>query len=105
EERAKVAVGELSLGAHPPAGADLAAGIRDLSEGKLDRTEFLERFGHRGTNEMELAQPRWSETPEELDRLVHGSKAHGSLSVGVDPARIADEAKLFGPARDQFRMQ
>ena len=107
EERAHAAVGELSLGAHPPADADLAAGIRDLGEGRIDRAAFLEKFGHRGTNEMELAQPRWSEAPEELDRLMSTPKAHPSQRVGLqsDWTKIADEAKLAGPARDQFKTQ
>ena len=105
EERAKAAVGELSLGAHPPADADLATGIRDLGEGKIDRAAFLEAFGHRGTNEMELAQPRWSETPEELGRLVGTHKTNPLQRVGFPPDAIADEAKLFGPARDQFKLQ
>ena len=64
EERARVAVGELSLGAaaagrREPRPAAFATSRRDDST----RAEFLEQFGHRGTNEMELAQPRWSEAP------------------------------------------
>jgi len=52
EERARMAVAELSLGSHPPAGADLANAIRNLSIGTIDRANFLEQFGHRSTNEM-----------------------------------------------------
>lgn len=104
-ERAGAAVAELSLGAHPPPEADLAAAIRRLSEGTLSRDEFLKLFGHRGTNEMELAQPRWSEKPEELERLISRGPVHLSPRVDVDPAAIADEAKLTGPLRDQFRVQ
>ena len=62
------------FGAAPPAGADLADGIRDLASKRTDRAEFLNSFGHRGTNEMELAQPRWSESPQELDKLVRGAR-------------------------------
>jgi pyruvate,water dikinase len=114
EERAKAAVGELSLGAKPPPDADLATAVKGLAAGTLDRTAFLEQFGHRGTNEMELSQPRWSEAPEELERLVRGAQAHPSQRVGVqaEPAsstdgweNAADEARLFGPARDQFKAQ
>jgi len=105
EERAKAAVGELALGAHPPEDADLAGGIRKLASGEMDRTAFLERFGHRASNEMELSQPRWSETPAELERLVGANKTHGLPSVGADPTAIADEAKLAGPRRDQFKAE
>ncbi len=109
EERARTAVGELSLGAHPPADADLAKGIRDLAAGTIDRSTFLQQFGHRGTNEMELAQPRWSEFPEELSRLMTGekaqTKAQGLPSLGLEFDKIADEAKIAGPSRDQFKAQ
>ena len=67
--------------------------------GAIDRAAFLERFGHRGTNEMELAQPRWSEAPEELDRLVRRreGRAHGRrLAVDVGDDRRRGEAR---PAR------
>jgi phosphohistidine swiveling domain-containing protein len=108
EERARAAVAELSLGARPPEEADLAGGIRKLAAGEIDRVAFLEQFGHRGPNEMELAQPRWAEVPKELDRLIAGVKAdpfqapplqRGGLQV------IADEAKLHGPARDRFQAE
>jgi rifampicin phosphotransferase len=109
EERARTAVGELSLGAHPPADADLAKGIRALAAGTIDRAAFLEQFGHRGTNEMELAQPRWSEFPDELTKLVkaHGLPSVGGAGVGAESnwEKIADEAKIGGPYRDQFKMQ
>jgi pyruvate,water dikinase len=51
---------------------------------------------------MELAQPRWSEGPQELDKLVRGATAHAHTSVTVDADTIAAEAKLAGPARDQL---
>lgn len=107
EERARVAVGELSLGSHPPADADLARGIRDLAAGALSRTTFLEQFGHRGTNEMELAQPRWAEAPDTLDRLLSGKRPEGAGSVSHESnwEAIAAEARLGGPPRDQFRDQ
>jgi phosphohistidine swiveling domain-containing protein len=105
EERARVAVGELSLGAAPPGDANLPSGIRDLASGAIKRAEFLEQFGHRGTNEMELAQPRWSENPQELDKLIRGTRADTHTSAAVDVEKIADEAKLSGPLRDQLKLK
>jgi pyruvate,water dikinase len=105
EERARVAVGELSLGAAPPEAANLPGAIRDLASSKITRAEFLETFGHRGTNEMELAQPRWSEAPQELDKLVRGAKSHQHTSVTADVDKIATEAKLAGPFRDQLAVK
>jgi pyruvate,water dikinase len=103
EERARAAVGELSLGAEPPADAHLAAGLRRLAAGEIDRAAFLERFGHRGTNEMELSQPRWAEAPEHLDALVGSNNAAPSHRAGGLNVwdRIAAEAKLTGTAKQQ----
>ncbi len=102
EERARVAVGELSLGAAPPGDANLPAAVRDLTSGLLSHAEFLERFGHRGTNEMELAQPRWSENPRQIEMLVHGARESDRATQAPETDSIADEAKITGPARDQF---
>lgn len=103
EERARAAVGELSLGAEPPADAHLAGGLRDLTAGSISRAAFLERFGHRGTNEMELSQPRWAEAPEQLDALVGSGDARERPSPGFHESwdRIAVEAKLAGAAKAQ----
>ncbi len=102
-ERAKAAVAELILGAQPPDDAHLAAGVRALAAGELDRAAFLERFGHRGANEMELSQPRWAEVPGELDKLIGGEKPAGREPRGATDSwdRIAAEAKLMGAAKAQ----
>ena len=97
EERARVVVGELSLGAAPPESANLPGGIRDLAAGRITRAEFLESFGHRGTNEMELAQPRWSEAPQELDKLVRGATGRERI-----PRVLANEDYFEKPGLVQF---
>src|SRR5207248_2266924 len=68
-ERTRTALGELSMGVRPDPEADLPAALTDLVEGRLDRDTFLARFGHRGSQEMELAQPRWSEDPAAVERM------------------------------------
>jgi pyruvate,water dikinase len=93
--RTRAALGELTMGIHADPEADLPGAIRDLAEGKIDRAAFLERFGHRGPHEMELASPRWSEDPSALDSLTpqaHGPQAAGSSENSWE--RIATEAKL-----------
>jgi pyruvate,water dikinase len=92
----------LSLGAAPPERANLPAAVRALASGELARAAFLERFGHRGTNEMEHAQPRWAEVPHELDKLIRAAPASAHGTQPANPNAVADEAKLVGPARDQF---
>jgi pyruvate,water dikinase len=69
-ERARTALGELSMGVRPDPEADLPGAVRDLMEGRLDRAAFLDRFGHRGNQDMELAQPRWSEDHAALAYLL-----------------------------------
>ncbi len=60
-EKAQQQVRDLIMGVSADPQTDLAHGMRDLAAGRLDRTAFLQRFGHRGSQEMELANPRWSE--------------------------------------------
>ncbi len=96
-ERTRSALGELVMGISPDADADLPAAVRDLASGTTDRATFLARFGHRGPNEMELAQPRWEEDPSALDRLVaRGDGPQASRAEDRQAAweRVASEAKL-----------
>jgi pyruvate,water dikinase len=98
-ERTRAALGELTMGVRPDPEADLPGALRDLAAGRLDRTTFLERFGHRGPNEMELASPRWSEemapptgTPE--TQAEKADKERMEESSANAWLRIADEARL-----------
>lgn len=56
----------LVMGVSPPAESDLPSALRRLAAGAMTRADFLRDFGHRGSQEMELSQPRWSEAPELL---------------------------------------
>ncbi|HEX5270096.1 MAG TPA: PEP/pyruvate-binding domain-containing protein, partial [Gemmataceae bacterium] len=97
-ERARTAVGELTMGVRPDPDADLPGAIRELGEGKIDRAAFLARFGHRGPQEMELAQPRWSEDPSSLDgarSVSEGSPTPLADATGSDVwERIAAGANM-----------
>lgn len=105
EERARAAVGEIALGAHPPADADFTGGIRRFAAGSLTRTDFLAAFGHRCRNEMELSVPRWSEDPASVDRLAKSPHPAGESSAISDAfERVAAEAKLAGAARDAAKL-
>jgi rifampicin phosphotransferase len=107
-EQARRALGELSLGVRPDQEADLAGALGDVIEGRLEQAAFLERFGHRGPHDMELAQPRWSEDPAALDRLLrHPPQAAKTAEEATTNAweRIAAEAKLSALERTALEPQ
>jgi rifampicin phosphotransferase len=102
-ERARAAVGELAMGVHPDPQADLPTALRQLADGQLDRAIFLTHFGHRGSEEMELLQPRWIEDPTALDQLMAGGKSRmaspSSLGAGpmTPPIPMADKSQTITP--------
>lgn len=102
-ERAKAAMQELTMGARPPADADFALGIEKLAAGTMTQDDFVRAFGHRGSHEMELAQPRWAEQPEAVDSLFHGASAsHGKADAFAEAwPRIAKELRL-APFQHRF---
>src|SRR5262249_45528988 len=73
-----VAVRQLTMGATPDREADLASAIRDLAGGQLEKSAFLSRFGHRGGQEMELAEPRWDECSAGLEQLASNQAPAGA---------------------------
>jgi pyruvate,water dikinase len=104
-DRARAALGELVMGVRPDPEADLPGAVGELAAGRLDRATFLQRFGHRSSQEMELAHPRWAEEPAALDQLVARGRGggHEGRAESIDSAaawsRIAQEAKLSDSQR------
>ncbi|MBI1829969.1 MAG: hypothetical protein HYR84_00800 [Planctomycetes bacterium] len=111
-EKAQAALRELVMGVHPDDLTDLPNAIRGVREGRLSRDDFLKQFGHRGSQEMELARPRWNEDPSTLDGVFAGEFSR-SPSASADSAlakserlnladawhiawlKLADEARLL----------
>ncbi len=108
-DRGRAVLGELSAGARPDPEADLPAAVRAVQAGHLDRRQFLERFGHRGHQELELAQPRWGEDPAALDRLFATAAApDGSAEVNRTETGATWEGVAAGlnvPASRQADLQ
>jgi pyruvate,water dikinase len=104
-ERARSAARELLMGVRPEPEADLVGAMAELAAGRLGWEAFLERFGHRGNQEMELSEPRWSEDSSALRRQVGGGGAGPAPPVGQGGAweRIADEAKLAPAKRAELK--
>jgi pyruvate,water dikinase len=95
-DRSRTALSELVVGIRPDPAADLAGGVCDLAAGRLELAVFLQRFGHRGSQEMELSQPRWAEEPAALDRLRAQPSAARKPAADTSALleRVTEEAKL-----------
>jgi pyruvate,water dikinase len=81
-QRAQAALRELVMGVSLDDQSDLAGAIRAVRGRRLSRDEFMRRFGHRGSQEMELARPRWSEDHTALDGLLDAPAASSPLPPG-----------------------
>jgi hypothetical protein len=84
EARARAAVEAALSGVAPAPEYDLGGGLRQVSNGGIPLPEFLECFGHRGPGEMELANPRWRETPNALLAQLQTIPSSPSISC-LDP--------------------
>jgi pyruvate,water dikinase len=95
-ERASGLVRDLAAGVKLDPEADFAGGLHDLAAGRLAREAFLERFGRRGSEEMELARPRWAEEPAFLDSLTRTAAPHEPPSA---EERLKAESRLNAEQR------
>ncbi|MFM7151678.1 MAG: PEP-utilizing enzyme, partial [Gemmataceae bacterium] len=68
--RAKRLSQELIKSLSLPDDVDFSSGIREFAGGFISLEQFLTRFGHRGSEEMELSKPRWREDPSELSKMT-----------------------------------
>ena len=70
-----------------------------VAHGQATMAEFLDRFGHRAVNEMELAQPRWREDADYLERMKQSY-----TRPGVEPPeeRHANQAAARRAAEEQL---
>lgn len=94
EEGAAAEAQALMIGVHPPADCDLPDGLQSLADRTLSRQDFMERFGHRGPDEMELASPRWSEDAMALP----ASSATKEATHAQSRIQIADRLPLLAEA-------
>jgi pyruvate,water dikinase len=87
-EQGRTAVQQLLVNLHPTGEADLARATDELVSGHLDRATFLRQFGNRAWQEMELAQPRWGEAPDWIERMMglHEAPPQSPLRSPLPPA-------------------
>ena len=92
-----------------PAEVDLSQAMQNLRDGAMTTDEFLAKFGHRGFNDMELAQPRWreqltiqpNETSQKRERRATVNPKF-TLPARIDPTRIHQLVALRELAKDAF---
>jgi rifampicin phosphotransferase len=74
---------------------ELAEAVEQVRTGAVDLDEFLERFGHRGVYESDIARPRYADDPSVLGAgpgtrsrgaRSRGARSHSARSHGADPA-------------------
>ncbi len=78
------------------------AGLSKLSKGELSREEYLRRYGHRGPNENELAEPRPYEDPEAVDRQLAEFNESPVDVVGLLSRRDAESVALWGETKHRL---
>jgi pyruvate,water dikinase len=106
-EQRETAIVRVAAGLRLDAEIDLSAGIRDLSDRRITREYFLRRFGHRGWNEMELAQPRWQESPSEIDSLLAQppSTRASILDTSAVHNKIMDQVKVHSAQQREEKLR
>lgn len=74
-------------------------GIDRVAQGKMDRTEYLNKYGHRGPQEAELSAPRPAEDPNWFDRQL---AEYQKNPVDVD-SLLASRRSEFEAAWERLR--
>ena len=80
--------------AHPEIEEAVATGQGTLPVGHPFTStfeDFLQEYGHRGPREMELAAPRWRETPEALLRMILSAPAPDESNTYAAQLSYRDE--------------
>ncbi|MBC8114623.1 MAG: hypothetical protein H7062_09620 [Candidatus Saccharimonas sp.] len=62
--------GRLTTGMEGDVTVEQNVALFEVAAGRQSRGEFLQRFGHRSVNEMELSQPRWRDDLDYVDRMI-----------------------------------
>jgi pyruvate,water dikinase len=94
-EKATQLVRDLIMGSHADPETDVGHGIQELAAGKLDHETFLNRFGHRGSQEMELSSPRWCELTDSTSWVPQPDAAPPITEVTVSPwEKVVAEVRM-----------
>jgi len=70
EEDAAELAAMLSAAPSPDKTLKANAGLFDIVQGRITVDQWLDQYGHRGPDELDLASPRWRETPDEVAEMA-----------------------------------
>jgi pyruvate,water dikinase len=101
EQDAGLLVGNLSDEGELLASLEPLAALEQVAQGKLSRTDYLARFGHRGPDEFELSLPRPAEDPQWLEDQLDRYHAAPVDVMG----KIAGQREAFQAAWERFGKQ
>ncbi len=101
-DRARGATVRLATGVRLDPATDLAAALRRVARGECTQDDFLNQFGHRCWNELELSQPRWAEDPGALAGMLSDRTEEpvAESATGDTLAEIAVVAGLKAAQRE-----
>ena len=77
--------------------------LRRLGSGGWTLDQFIERYGHRCPNEMELAEPRWREAPEQARQLAASAPQARPQPSGTLVDSLLGEVPALRPEIDFLR--
>ncbi|MFM9964212.1 MAG: PEP/pyruvate-binding domain-containing protein [Planctomycetaceae bacterium] len=91
-------VGQLTTGLANDITVEQNFALFEVAAGRQSLDDFLQRFGHRAANEMELSQSRWREDHDFVTRMVERFRGSSGLSprerhaVQVETRRRAESS-------------
>jgi pyruvate,water dikinase len=99
EREGKAVARQVMMGLEGDKTLEASIALYEVAQGDRRLDSFLEEYGHRAVNELELAQPRWREDTGYLERMMANYRAPGSRSPAwlhqqQREQREAVEAKL-----------
>lgn len=78
-ERGNELLNSLTMGLEGDTTAEQNIALDQLANGQIPIEAFLDRFGHRAINEMELAEPRWREDPQQVKAMAGTMHRHNEV--------------------------
>ena len=95
-------IGRLTTGLEGDVTVEQNLLLFEIATEALDIDRFLDRYGHRAVNEMELSQPRWREDHQFVDRMIErfrGTTGSSPRERHQQQIEIRHQAELELPDR------